>query len=159
MVALHGGVLHNRRVEAIAAASRNARQFAGGWIDLRSPAADPVLASVIRACVRFSVPFTVLTGRLPVMTQADSPSGDRRYGALNLLAATLSVDSAESGTAAVLADDDPLAYSIDFAGLNRHDRGIRARRSVGADRSPLMSLATLDAPDIVAALGAFSRSQ
>jgi hypothetical protein len=160
MVALHGGVLHNERVEAIAAANREARQSAGGWIDLRSPAADPVaLASMIRACARFSVPFTVLTGWLPVTTQADSPSGGRRYGVMNLLTATLSIDSTESDTAAILADDDPLAYSIDFAGLNRHDRGIRARGSVGADRSPLMSFATLEAPDIVAALGAFGRTQ
>ena len=114
---------------------------------------------MIRVCVRFSVPFTVLAGRLPAITRADSPSGDRRYGALNLLTATLSVDSSDSDTAAVLADDDPLAYSIDFAGLNRHGRGVRVHGSVGTGRSPLMSLATLDAPDIVEALGAFSRPQ
>ncbi len=42
MVALHRGASHTKRMEAIAAASKEARQSAGGWIDLRSPAADTV---------------------------------------------------------------------------------------------------------------------
>lgn len=154
MVALQVGVPNDNRMEAIAAAGTEALRPAGGWVDLRSSVVDPVaLFATIRACVRFSAPFTVLADQLPIVTQGTYPTGDCRYGALNLLAATLHAHSTESDGAAILSDNDPRAYSIDFGGLTRHGVGIRVRGSVGADRSPLVSLATLNAPAAVAALG------
>lgn len=158
MVALHGGVPQGKRMDAIAAAGRERLRPVGAWIDLRSSAAHVALSSSIRACARSSIPFTVLADQLPVVTQTDLAVADRRYGALNLLAATLSAHAAESNAAALLADDDPQAYSMDFGGLSFRGRKIRVRGSVGADRSPLMSLASVDAPGIVAALGVVSRA-
>jgi hypothetical protein len=159
MAALHGGVPQGERMDAIAAAGRKTLRPVGAWIDLRSSNADHVaLSSTIRACARSSMPFTVLADQLPGGTQGDFAVADRRYGALNLLAATLSAHAAESDVAALLADDDPQAYSMDFGGLSFRGRQIRVRGSVGADRSPLMSLASVDAPGIVAALGVLGRA-
>jgi hypothetical protein len=146
-------------MDAIAAAGTESLRPAGAWIDLRSAVVDPVtLSATIRACVRFSLPFTVLADHLPVVTQADRPSGECRYGALNLLAATLHVHPTGPDAADVLADDNPQTYSIDFGGLTRNGVGIRVRGSVGADRSPLMSLTTLEATDTIAALGALNQA-
>jgi hypothetical protein len=159
MVGLRGGVPQGERTDAIAAAGRETLRPVGAWIDLRSSHTDHViLSSAIRACVRSSTPFTVLTDQLPVVTQADFAVADRRYGVLNLLAATLSAHATESDAASLLADDDPQAYSMDFGGIWFRGRQIRVHGSVGADRSPLMSLASVDAPGIVAALGVLSRA-
>jgi hypothetical protein len=159
MVGLHGGMPQLELTDAIAATGRETLRPAGAWIDLRSSNADHVvLSSAIRACVRSSIPFTVLSDQLPVVTQADFAVADRRYGVLNLLAATLSAHDTESEAASLLADDDPQAYAMDFGGISFRGRRIRVRGSVGADRSPLMSLASVDAPGIVAALGVLSRA-
>ena len=159
MVGLHGGMPQGERTDAIAAAGREVLRPVGAWIDLRSSNADHVvLSSAIRACVRSSIPFTVLSDQLPVVTQADFAVAGRRYGVLNLLAATLSAHATDSDAAALLADDEPQAYSMDFGGISFRGRRIRVRGSVGADRSPLMSLASVDAPGIVAALGVLSRA-
>jgi len=160
MVALPVGVSADKTMDAIAAAGTETLRPAGAWIDLRSPVVDPVtLSSTIRACVRSSVPFTVLADQLPVVTQVDRPSGECRYGALNLLAATLHVSPTGPDAAEVLADDNPQTYSINFAGLTRNGVGIRVSGSVGADRSPLMSLTTLAAADTIAALGALNQAR
>ena len=166
---IHHGVLsmtavpldmpHGDTMDAISAAGNEALRPAGAWIDLSLDAADPAsLASVIRESVGSFVPFTVLSNHLPAITQVDRPSGKRRYGVLNLLAATFSAESAESDVAAVLADDNPQTYTIEFGGLTRTGEGIRSSGSVGADRSPLVSLTTLDAADTIAALGALNHS-
>ena len=156
MVAVPLGMPHGETMDAITAEGKEALRPAGAWIDLRSDAADPAsLATVIRESVGSFVPFTVLSDHLPAITQVDRPTGKRRYGVLNLLAATLSADSVESDVAAVLADDTPQTYTIEFGGLTRNSEGIR---SVGADRSPLVSLTTLEAADTIAALGALNHA-
>ena len=156
MVAVPLGMPHGGTMDAITAAGKEALRPAGAWFDLRSDAADPAsLATVIRESADSSMPFTVLSDRLPAMTQVDRPTGKHRYGVLNLLAATLSADSAESDVAAVLADDNPQSYTIAFGGLTRTGEGIRSN---GADRSPLVSLTTLEPADTIAALGALNHA-
>jgi len=77
---------------------------------------------------------------------------------LNLLAATLGADCAVSDVAAVLADNNPQTYTIEFGGLIRTGEGIRSSGSVGADRSPLVSLTTVEPAETVAALGALNHA-
>lgn len=159
MVALPFGVSNDETMDAIAATGTKTLRAAGAWIDLRSAVVGPVtLSATIGACVRSSLPFTVLADHLPAVTQANLPSGECRYGALNLLAATLHVPPTGPDAADVLADANPETFSIDFGGLTRNGVGIRGRGSVGADRSPLMSLTTLGAADTIAALGALSKA-
>jgi hypothetical protein len=159
MVAAPIGTPQGEVMDAISAASKTALRPAGAWIDLRSGAVDPAaVASVIREGVRFSLPFTVLSDHLPVVTQLDRPTGRHRYGVLNLLAATLSADVVGSDVASVLADDNSQTHAIEFGGLTRNGKGIRSGGLGGADRSPLVSLTTLEAADTVAALGAFKQA-
>lgn len=159
MVAVPVGVANNQTMEWIAAAGTEALRPAGAWIDLRSTTVDPeALSATIRSCVRSSLPFTVLADRLPFVTRADLPTGEYRYGALNLLAATLHAHSSGPEAADVLVDDGPQTYSINFGGITRNGVEIRLRGLVGADRSPLVSLATFDAAHTITALGALNQA-
>ena len=159
MVAVPVGVANNQTMEWIAAAGTEALRPAGAWIDLRSTTVDPeALSATIRSCVRSSLPFTVLADRLPFVTQADLQTGEYRYGALNLLAATLHAHSSGPEAADVLVDDSPRTYSINFGGITRNGVEIRLRGLVGADRSPLVSLATFDAAHTITALGALNQA-
>ena len=159
MVAVPLGMPLGETMDAITAAGKEALRPAGAWIDLRSDAADPAsLATMIRASVGSSMPFTVLSDHLPAVTQVDRPTGKHRYGVLNLLAATLGADCAVSDVAAVLADNNPQTYTIEFGGLIRTGEGIRSSGSVGADRSPLVSLTTVEPAETVAALGALNHA-
>ncbi|MGB5431846.1 MAG: hypothetical protein WBO21_02450, partial [Acidimicrobiia bacterium] len=85
-------------------------------------------------------------------------TGEYRYGALNLLAATLHAHSSGPEAADVLVDDSPRTYSINFGGITRNGVEIRSRGLAAADRSPLVSLATSDAADAVTALGALNQA-
>jgi len=153
MVAVPIGMPHGETLDAITAAGKEALRPVGAWFDLRSDRAEPAaLATSIREGVDSSVPFTVVCDRLTAFTQVERPPGRNRYGVLNLLAATLSADSAVSEVAAVLADDTPHTYTIEFGGLTRNGESIRSSGSMGADRSPLVSLTSLDAADTVATL-------
>ncbi|MGB5186506.1 MAG: hypothetical protein WBO84_05185 [Acidimicrobiia bacterium] len=159
MVAVPVGVPDNQTMKWIAAAGTEALRPAGAWIDLRSTTVDPgALSATIRSCVRSSLPFTVLADRLPFVTQADLQTGEYRYGALNLLAATLHAHSSGPEAADVLVDDSPRTYSINFGGITRNGVEIRSRGLAAADRSPLVSLATSDAADAVTALGALNQA-
>ncbi|MGB5565548.1 MAG: hypothetical protein WBN93_04380 [Acidimicrobiia bacterium] len=159
MVAVPVGVPDNQTMKWIAAAGTEALRPAGAWIDLRSTTVDPgALSATIRSCVRSSLPFTVLADRLPFVTQADLQRGEYRYGALNLLAATLHAHSSGPEAADVLVDDSPRTYSINFGGITRNGVEIRSRGLAAADRSPLVSLATSDAADAVTALGALNQA-
>jgi hypothetical protein len=100
------------------------------------------------------VPFTVFADQFPAVTRADRATGRYSYGASNLLAATLQPDLTESDAAAVLSDDSPQAYTIEFGGLARNGEVINSRRSVGADRSPLVSLTAGESAHTIAALRA-----
>ena len=159
MVAVPLGMPHGETMDAVTAAGKAALRPAGAWFDLRSDAADPAaLATLIRGGVGYSMPFTVVSDHLPAVTQVDRSAGKHRYGVLNLLAATLSAASAESEVAAVLADDTPQTYTIEFGGLTRNSGGSHTSGSVGVDRSPLVSLTTLEAADTIAALGALNHA-
>lgn len=146
-------------IDALTAASEVALRPTGAWLDLRSDSVDPaVLATAISETAGSSVPFTVLSNELPAVSRADRQSGKLRYGALNLLAATISARSAGPDVAAVLADVAPQTYTIEFGGLTRHGEAIHPNGSVGADRSPLVSLTTLEPADTIAALSALDPS-
>ena len=143
-------------LQALAAASAVELRTSGLWLDLRSESVEPgALATVICQSSKLAVPFTVLCSELPAITQAHQHSHRPRYGALNLLAATLSADSARPEVAAILTDDNPQTYNIEFGGLTRNGESIRLSGSVGANRSPLVSLTTLEAAETLAALGSF----
>ena len=159
MMAVPIGAPHDKTIEAIAAAGTAALRPVGAWIDLRSTLGDSDALSVaIRSCVRLAVPLTVLVDRLPVVTQTDHPGGRYLYGVLNLLAATLHAHSDGPDAAGLLVDDSPQTYRIEFEGLTRNGVGISAPGSIGADRRPLVSLATLDAAHTIAALGALNEA-
>lgn len=159
MVAMPVGVPPGEVMSAIAIASKEALRPVGTWLDLRPVSVDPnTLATVIRAGTGLSLPFTVLSDHLPAVTQVHDHSDKLRYGALNLLAATLGADAAASDVVAVLADDKPQTYAIEFGGLTKNGEPIRSSGSVGMDRSWLVSLATLEPADTVAALGALGPS-
>ena len=159
MVAVPINAADDQAMDAIAAAGTEALRPVGAWIDLRSAPVDPdALSSMIRSCVHTSVPFTVIVNQLPFVTQTDRTKDELRYGALNLIAATLHAHSDRSEAACLLVDDSPQTYRIEFEGLTRNGVGIRAPGSIGADRSPLVSLATLDAAHTTAALGTLNEA-
>lgn len=159
MVAVPIDAADDQAMDAIAAAGTEALRPVGAWIDLRSAPVDPdALSSMIRSCVHTGVPFTVIVNQLPVVTQTDRTKDELRYGALNLIAATLHTHSDRPEAAGLLVDDSPQTYRIEFEGLTRNGVGIRAPGSIGADRSPLVSLATLDAAHTTAALGTLNEA-
>jgi hypothetical protein len=154
MAAVPLGMPASGVMDAISAARTEGLRPVGAWIDLSSNVFDPVaLSSVIRASVRSSVPFTVAVDHLPAVTRADTSGGGHEYGVLNLLAASLQADTRESEAAAVLSDSGPQTYTIEFGGLARNGEIIHSRRSIGVDRSPLVSLATCEPLDTISALG------
>lgn len=159
MAAVPIGMPASGVMDAISAASAEGLRPVGAWIDLRSNVVDPAaLSSVIRACVRTSVPFTVAFDHLPAVTHADRSGDGHEYGVLNVLAAILQADTRESEAAAVLSDSDSRTYTIEFGGLARNGEIIHSHRSIGVDRSPLVSLTTCEPLDTVSALGGLDRA-
>lgn len=145
-------------VDAIAAASIEALRPVGVWMDLRSGHDDPSnVSSMIRTCAQAQLPFSIAAGDLPALTRIDRSTGGYTFGALNLLAATMQAHVSEPEVAGVLSDDGPQIYRIEFGGLTRNGEMIHSRRSAGADRSPLISLATPEPADTIAALATLGR--
>lgn len=121
------------------------------------PAMD--LASSIATCARDSVPFTLSAAILPGHTIVGANSGTHRFGAVNLLASSLSAATGrETAIEAALSDADPAGYSIGFGGLMRGGRPIRAGRALDTDRTPLVSIATSEPDEALAALGLLESS-
>jgi hypothetical protein len=142
-----------RAVEVGATSAEGRHRSVGIVIDADAmPAAE--FASSIQACVRGGVPFTLYSAALTGHTTLDQATGTHRYGAVNLLGASLTSANASDGEAeAALYDTDPTAYSIRFGGLVRRGDPIRSGRPLATDRAPLLSIASSEPGDALAALG------
>jgi hypothetical protein len=162
---IHHGVLPMTTAAALgpinASATAKEAQFRSVGIAIEVdglPAAD--LASSIATCARDSVPFTLSSATLPGHTIVGPNSGTHRYGAINLLASSLSAETAnETAMEAALCDTNPAGYSIGFSGLVRHGRPVRASRPLDTDRAPLVSIAASEPDEALASLGLLESSR
>lgn len=149
---IHHGVLP--MTAAADAAGGNDRHRRVGVVITVDSVPAPDLASSIATCARDGVPFTLSSAALPGHTIVDPNSGAHRYGAVNLLASSLSSATAnETAKEAALCDTDPAGYTIGFGGLVRRGRPIRAGRPLDTDRAPLVSIAASEPDEALAALG------
>ena len=146
-------------VAAIGAAKEAVLHAVGAVLDLAPDTTNVSrLASSIRVCVEAMVPLTIQAEWFPASTLIDRSSGRVGVGAMNLLAAILQTEATPAETASTLSDDEPGVHAIGFGGLIRRGTTIRTGRSIGTDRSPLLSLSALEPAATLGALGGLDLS-
>ncbi len=146
-------------VAAAGAAKAAVLHSVGAVLGLPSDATDPAnLASSIRECVAASIPFTIQAEQFPVSTLIEPSTGRVTVGVMNILAAVLDTGTTPAETISILSDDEPGAHSISFAGIARRGESLRTGRSIGTDRSPLLSLSAREPAATVEAIGSLDLS-
>jgi len=146
-------------VDAVRAAKAAILHSVGVVLGLPPKTTDVAhLASSIRACVATSVPFMIQAERFPVSTVVDPSTEHITVGVTNLLAAVLDSGATPAETVSILCDDEPGVHTISFAGVARRGESLRTGRSIGADRSPLLSLSARDPAATIVAMGSLDLS-
>lgn len=146
-------------VAAISASKEAVLHSVGAVVNLPTGTTDASrLASSIRVCVEAMVPLTIQAEWFPASTLIDRSTGYISVGALNLLAAILQAEATDAEAVSILLDDEPGVHTISFAGLTRRGTAIRPGRSIGSDRSPLISLSALEPAATLSALGGLDLS-
>ena len=146
-------------VAVVRAAKAAVLHSVGVVLGLPLEATDPAhLASSIRGCVAASIPFTIQAEQFPVSTLIEPSTGRITVGVMNLLAAVLDTGATPAETVSILSDDEPGVHTISFAGIARRGESLRTGRSVGTDRSPLLSLSAREPAATVEAIGSLDLS-
>jgi len=146
-------------IAAAGAAKAAALHSVGAVLGLPPESTDAAhLASSIRACVAAPVPFTIQAERFAGSTLIDPSTGCITVGVMNLLAAVLDTGATPAETVSILSDDDPGVHTISFAGIARRGESLRAGRSIGTDRNPLLSLSALEPAATIEAMGSLDLS-
>lgn len=140
-------------IAAVSAAKAAVLHSVGVVLALPPDATDATgLASSLRACVAGTVPFTIQAEWFPASTLVDPSTGHITVGVTNLLAAALDTGATPAETISILSDDEPGIRAITFAGIATRGGSSRAGRSIGTNRSPLLSLSALEPAATIEAL-------
>jgi hypothetical protein len=105
----------------LAAIDVGAKIRCGGATAEAFPPVEAV-ARFVCACYDAGVRWKATAGLHHPIRHVDEATGFHMHGFLNLLAAATFADTGEEAVAAILAEEDPAAFTLDASGLAVHDR-------------------------------------